>query len=1356
MQIVRYYIIFFSLICSYSFANAGDRNIDYKNLVFENITNEEGEAPPSVVSVIQDKQGFIWLGTADGLYRYDAYTFDIFQYNPEDTNSLSNNDIQCIMESHRGKIWVGTRYGLSILDKKTGEFERFFYDPDDHNSLWQNSINDLIQRKNGEIWISTSKGLNVYDVKNKQMSRVDIDQIIQRNKKNHWLTEEKISFISMCEDQQENLWIGTYNHGLLKLNHKKKELKQFDVYHNKNFNRIPVMILDKGGMLHLGAFFTHHFLFDPVKEKIVDTINPHLRMRSAMIDNAGNIWTGGINELIIYSGKDYSRLAHFTTEEDGQNILEKGSLVDVIFQDNTGNVWISTRRGLRVHYLDRNNFNKFFHEIGNPKFRDYGKVLFIDSQQNFWFGTFGDGLLLFDKNLRLQERFFSKSSRLSYIWSITQDKKNNVWVGTNNGIKIYEPKQKKFIKTIGGSKQNKIKNGLSHNLIYEILHDSRGNTWIATEEGLDLLNTAGEIMHFSKQKGLISHKVNEILEDAKGNIWIGTSQGLSRYNPENKKFKNYIYDPQKGSGLSNQKVNALYIDSTGVWIATDYGLNRLDPEKNTIDYFFKQDGLVDNKINELGVDIQGSLWMLSRTGVSRMNLKTKKIISFDKNDGLSTNYSGMFIKDSILYIGGKNTGFYTFSIHDIKINPLAPPVHITQIRANNKVIKKGFVDNSKQILKLKHYQSSLEFEFTALNYLFPEKNHFQYKLQGAEEQWNTTSGKRRLAVYNNVQPGNYTFLVKASNNNGIWNTNPQTVQFEILQPWWKTWWAYTIYSIVFVGFVYISFRIRNIQKHQKKAKFQHEQDELKLTYFTNISHEFRTPLTLIYGMIEQMFKKQDLSEPLRKQLNILYNYALRMKNLVNQVLELRKLNIGKLKPEYQYEDIVSFLNRIYSSFSPLADQYNIQYELRCPYISYECFYDEEKSETILLNLISNAFKHTPEKGTIVVELEIKEQTNDDICSEKSLLIKVTNTGEYIPENEIQKIFERFYQSEYNASEKKEGTGIGLALSKELVEMLNGTISVDSKPEAIITFTVHLPIPDLSIPVIQHDDKKKHELIPTFHSSYRNINEQNIEKAEEGIQADEQQIMLITEDNKEVRAFIASLFNNNFKIIEAENGKQGFDKTLKYMPDIIISDIMMPEYDGFEFCNDIKQNEQTNHIPVILLTAKTAEEHKLTGYKIGADDYVVKPFSSELLIVRVNNLLKNRAKLKEIYRKRYLLDDNGITTENEGTDNVDKFLNKVKALIKENMYNETYSVNQLANDLNISRIHLNRKLKSILGVSPSEFIKLNRLNEAMHILKTEPKLTISEVAYDVGFKDVSHFSKAFKAHYGKRPSEIDRR
>ncbi len=415
MRFIRFYIILFSIIYIYNNAYADERDISYKNLVFEMIKNADGDPSLSVMNILQDKQGFVWFAGSYGLYRYDAYTFDVFQYNPEDTTSISSNYIKCFMEDREGKIWVGTNFGLNILDKQSEEFKRYFYDSADQHSLWYNSINDIYQRKNGNIWIATSKGLNIYDTKKEQITRVDIDFVIQQNKASRWLKDEAISWQFFHEDQQQNLWISTWNHGLIKFNPTKKELKQFDVHQNKNLNRVTTIVEDYRGMLHLGTFYGGHLLFDPLAEKIIDTINPNFKVRSALLDNAGNIWTAGIDELFIHSGEDYSLIAHYTADSDKKDMFRKGSMLDAIMQDHTGNIWLSSRREVLVHFLDKNNFNKYFHEVGNPTYRDYGKEIFVDNQQNLWYGTFGDGLLLFDKNLQLTNRFINRTGKSSFF-----------------------------------------------------------------------------------------------------------------------------------------------------------------------------------------------------------------------------------------------------------------------------------------------------------------------------------------------------------------------------------------------------------------------------------------------------------------------------------------------------------------------------------------------------------------------------------------------------------------------------------------------------------------------------------------------------------------------------------------------------------------------------------------------------------------------------------------------------------------------------------------------------------------------------------------------------------------------------
>ncbi|MFW5872497.1 MAG: ATP-binding protein, partial [bacterium] len=542
------------------------------------------------------------------------------------------------------------------------------------------------------------------------------------------------------------------------------------------------------------------------------------------------------------------------------------------------------------------------------------------------------------------------------------------------------------------------------------------------------------------------------------------------------------------------------------------------------------DGLIDNKITDLGIDMQGNLWMLTPMGVSRMSLKTNKIVTFDKNDGLKTNYSGMYINDSILYIGAKNSGFYKFNINDIKINQFIPPVYITKIKVNNKILQNNSLENSKETpLQLKHFQSSVEFEFTALNYLFPEKNYFKFKLNNVDEKWNITTGKKRIAVYNNLHPGEYTFQVKASNNNGIWNNKPASIHFEVLPPWWKSWWAYLFYFIILTSLIYILYRIIRLQR-------KHSVDEMKLNFFTNVSHEYRTPLTLIIDPLEKLINSSHLPEPVNNQLKLIFGSAKRMKHLTNQILDLRKLESGNVKPQYQYADIILFIKKISTSFNFIAQKNNISFTINTPYESFYCYFDSEKLETILFNLLSNAFKFTFNDGSVSIDLDIintsayKDKNKRGINDQLSIII--TNTGDQIPDNEIRKIFNKYYQTEQYAHKKFKGTGIGLALVKQLVGVLNGTIEVKNIPENKTSFIIKLPLLNKSfdlLPEISYDDNKN--LQKKGHAPDYNQFKDGHEKQKKlrTVRFFQKPIMLIAEDNPEMRSFITSLFANDFRI-----------------------------------------------------------------------------------------------------------------------------------------------------------------------------------------------------------------------------------
>ncbi len=1372
MKLLNYLIFLFSLFVVNQILVANERVIDYTNLIFDNITLDDGLPSPKIHDILQDNEGFVWFATKNGLCRFDAYKFKIYRYDPKDTCSLSNNDIRCLLEDQKEKLWIGTSHGLNVFNKKTEDFISFFYDPENDSSLWDNFINELVQDDEENIWIATRLGLNKYNTTTGTMERIDLVDLLLKNNPSLKKYEKGLSCRTLCLDDQQ-LWIGTWRYGLLKLDLKKMKISQF-IYNKKfRYNIISNIFKDQQGMLHIGYQNKSHIIFNLKTNEVVDTLND-IHLRTGMIDHLGNIWEGTRDELRILNGQNYKMLASYSTYNENKHDLPKGSVIDVIYQDDAHNIWISTMEGVSIYYPYKNNFSEHFYRIHNDRYKDYGKTMYVDSKNNLWYGTFGDGVLLFKQDMKLYKRMVSnpkndQSLTGNYVWDIVEDQKGNIWIGTDKGISVYNLEQGKIIKTI--RKIEGKEHTLTHELIYDIYPDSRGNVWIATQEGLDVLKKDGLIHHITQEEGLSHYKVNEIIGDQKGNIWFGTYKGLSCFNPEQNRFTNYFYNPKTSSGLSNNQINDLYLGGKGnIWIGTDEGLNKLDPDNNNITYFFLEDGLIHNRIKRIYEDAKHDLWLLTPAGVSKLNPKNEEIINFDKNNGLLINYSGMYLRDSMVYFAGQTSGFYKFNTDDVMLNPWPPPIQIIDVKINGKTIHETNLDPNEQIITLNYDQSSIVFEFAALNYISPDKNQYKYKLEGFDQQWISRSSKRRFAVYNNLLPGEYTFYVIASNNNGIWNEHGASFHFKILPPWWKSIWAYGIYMFIIFSLVYLFYRLRILKKEQEKTLLQHEKDEMKLNFFTNISHEYRTPLTLIIEPLEKIISSSKIPKSMNKHLQTMFSNARRMKHLTNQIIDLRKLEEGKVKLDYIYADIIPFLENIHSSFHFMAQKNDIQYKIVHHYNTYNCLFDTHKIETILFNLLSNAFKYTPDNGTVTFEFNTGNEAPGTLnidpikYTDTFLYFKISNTGEQIPDHQVEKIFDKYYQTNQLAKRNYKGSGIGLSLTKELVNALNGEIFVKNQKKNLTSFVVYIPIPvkDNNIFPTEKDassiDSKKNEL--QKHEADFSKEEKNHAKIEEKNHVNiryltDKKIMLIAEDDVEMRSFIASLFKEDFEIIEAKNGYQATRKTYKFFPDIIISDIMMEEKeDGLEFCNLIKNDEKTNHIPFILLTAKNADNSKLKGYNIGADDYIIKPFNSNILEARVENILKNRAILQDYYQKSYLLDDVSSDKKLSQQDRVNnKFMKKVKNLIYENMHQEEYSVIQLSENLNLTRNHLYRKIKSILGISPSEFIKLCRLKKAMHLIKSDENLSMSEIGYAVGFKEPSNFSRAFKDHYGVSPSNI---
>ncbi len=1347
---------------------ANNSTIDYHNIIFEHITPEDGLPFPTINDILQDEQGFMWFATENGLCRYDAYNFKMYQHDPLDTNSLPNNNVLCLLEDRNNNLWIGTSYGLCVLNKHTGEITRVFNEQKKIHSLWGNSVQDIIQDREGSIWIGTNKGLNIYDENSRTIERYKFDLNELKGE------SQNISCKVLYQDNRNNIWIGTWENGLIKLDTEEEEIEQYFLVKNANPNPVSIILQDNDGNLQIG-YNNNYFLFNIKTEKIIDTLTPFQgNIRSGMIDDNNNLWIGGDKEMLIYTEKSFHTPIRYVPDDDNPYSISEGN-INKMYQDNAGNIWISsTGKGIDVHYKYENNFNQYYYAIEDPVHRDYGKELFIDNRGYLWYGTFGDGLLLFDKTLRLVKRFYRNEldNRISlagnYIWCIKEDKQSNVWFGTDNGISVYNLQKNKFIKTI--RKDDKNENTITNSLILDILFDNVGNIWVATQEGLDVIPPGTDsIRHITEKDGLCHYKVIEMCKDQSGKIWLGTYSGLSCYDPDKHKFKNYVYNPKNKGELSNQLMNAIYQDSAGfIWVGTHNGLNKLNPTTGKVEYVFEKDGLINNHVNNIFGDNNGNLWVNTPLGISNINIKTGKIVNYGRDDGLKINHTGMYLHDDVLYLAGENTGFYKFSIHEIKFNPFVPPVYITEIKVNGIRLKKNYNTKlfkglrNKEELRFAHNQSSFEFKFTALNFVSSNKNQYKYQLEGFDDRWIECSAQQRSAGYNNLLPGEYVFKVKGSNNNAVWNEEEASFQFTILPPWWKTWWAYLLYVVTFISFVYLFVYIRKnsmqLKIQKEKARMQHEMDEMKLNFFTDISHELRTPLSLIKGVVDRLFNieiKNITKDNVKKYSGLLKRNTERLLMLIDQIMDIRKLDNGNISLSVQKMEIVQFIKYIVVDFQETAQAQGIRFTFDNGFSALEGWIDKDKIEKIIFNLLSNALKYTMSDGTINMKIKTPDlPLHEDENKDDFISIYIFNSGEPIPENELSLIFERFHRLPDVKYTNQQGAGVGLSLVKKLTEIHKGKIHVKSTPGEGNTF-------EIIIPVSKHfyDEKeiKKSPGKPFLSgndNSFKLLENKTTEPGKTTIRQNKggkgSPELLIVEDNQDVRDFIKMLFNEKFNIFEASNGKEGLRIACDIIPDIIIADIVMPEMDGIELSRLIKDDINTSHVPLILLTARTHTESQIKGFRAGADAYITKPFDEHILQTRVYQLLESREKLREKYGKNFAVLPVKSNKKLESAD--DDFLENVIGVIEENISNAQLNPDRLVEKSGMCKTNFYKKFKSLTNYPVNKFIMVYRLKKAAHLLQ-ESNLSISEISYAVGFTYISHFTRNFKEHFGSSPSEF---
>jgi len=1376
---------------------------------FERITVEQGLPQGLVHDILQDHQGFMWFATEDGLFKYDGYTFTTYRHDPDDSTSLGSSWVTDIHEDLNGILWLATiGGGLNKFNREKEMFVSYKYERNNTRSISSNQLEciDNFSYKGKEVlWIGTAVGLNKFDPETGEFTRYP-----HTNLGNPYRYVEAI-----VVDTSGKVWVGSGDGGLHKFD---PETEQYTHYRNDpgdpnslSSNLIYALLEDRTGDLWVGTGEGGLNKFDRENETFLsyshDLNNPtslsNDLIASLLEDKAGMLWIGTSEGLNAFDreNKQFTRYKH---NPDNPSSISDNTVM-YIYEDKSGVLWVGTWGGVNKIDPQKSQFSQIRHIPGNDNSLSDNNVTCIyeshyEGENILWIGTKNGGLNKLNRSTGKYTWYKHNPENPNslinnFVYSICEGREGLLWIGNfHGGLNKLDRKTGKITR-YKYDPQNP--NSLSCQSVNCIFEDKTGILWIGTQTGG--INTFDPE---SEQFTLVSKKmmIIQIYLDQSDELWFATLQGLKKLDKKTGHFKTYRNDPSDPTSISHNEISSIYESKSGeFWIGTfGRGLNLFDRESGKFTHYTVEDGLPNDLIIGILEDEQNNLWVAYK-GISKFNPKTKVFKNYDFHDGLIGDQfnEGAYFKcrDGQMLFGGKN-GLNAFYPKNIKDNTYIPPVFITNFRIFNEPvpIKKDGTEESQSgytlsahisslnEIKLPYTENVFSFEFAALDYHSPQKNKYAYKMEGVDPNWVFTDASRRFATYTQLDPGEYTFRVKGSNKDGVWNEEGTSINIIITPPWWRTNLAYTFYVMLF-GF--IIFGIWRFQTNRLRMKQQMEMehfeaeklrevDKLKTRFFANISHEFRTPLTLIKGPVKQMLTSE-IRENIKEQYKMILRNSDRLLGLINQILDLSKLESGGMKLKVSETNIVKYLKGLVLSFAALAELKKIKLEFKVTDKSIVGYLDRDKLEKITGNLLSNAFKFTPEGGVVEVLLKsiiptksgiqrkqwIPDQVRDDIHSH--LQFTVSNSGDGIPVDRIDKIFDRFYQADDNYKKDSEGSGIGLALTKELVEVCHGEISVSSIPNKTATFVVTLPIAkecfkeDEIIEEMETADRRPET--EKQHSIVNQIPVSGLRHSVCGLQSPasvirsaasslQSPMLLIVEDNPDVTSYICSFMEEDYRILTAENGKIGMKKTLDKFPDLIISDVMMPEMDGFELCQKIKTDERISHIPVILLTAKADLDSKIEGLEFGADDYINKPFEAEELKIRSKNLIEQRKKLREKFSRMIEIKPGDITVSSMD----EQFMERLLTVFEKHLSDSGYSTKSFATEVGISPSQLNRKLRALTNLSTHGFMLNLRLKRAAQFLKKKAG-TISEIAYLVGFESPSKFARAFRSHYGQSPSDF---
>lgn len=1300
---------------------------------FKNLSIRNGLSQNTVNAILQDRKGFMWLGTKDGLNRYDGLSFRKFKHDAANPRSIGNSFITSLYEDFNGNIWVGTDAGVYIYYPEKEAFEEFDCQSLEKTRI-ERSVSMIAGDKQGRVWIAVeAQGMFCYDARQKLL-------------RNYPLSEISSNIKCFTFDSGGTLWLGFYGDGLY---YSKDNLATVHPYGSPEDGKREF----EGGVITKIVQGNYNCLYiGSVKEGVSELNLTSGQVRNLLaIDESGEsifcrdllpysdneLWIGTESGIYIYNLRTAQFIHLRASLYDSYSLSDNA--IYALYKDREEGLWIGSYFG-GVDYYPRQYtyFAKYYpkniaNSLHGKRVREFCRA----DDGTLWIGTEDGGLNHFNPKTK-EFHFFEPSAGFTNIHGLCMDG-SHLWVGTfSKGLRVIDTRTGVILRTYT---EGHTSHSLNDNSIFSICRTSAGEIYLGTLFGLLRYNRTQD--NFDRIPELNGKFVYDIKEDSYGNLWLATyANGAYCYDVSARRWKNYVFDAEDKKSLPYDKVLSVFEDSyRQIWLTTQGGgFCLFHPDTETFTRYGLKDGLPNDVVYQIVEDDDRFLWLTTNNGLVRFDPKTMEMKVFSTANGLPTNQfnyrSGFKDEAGNIYLGSIN-GFVAFDPRTFAENRQVPAVAITDFLLFNKEVPVGETDSplkssitfSDKVV-LTADQNSFSFRIAALSYQAPRMNKLMYKLEGFDEGW-LTIGESPLVTYSNLGYGDYVFKVKASNSDGVWNEQETSLHLSILPPFYLSGWAYCFYVLFFMGClvcVIFYFKRRNYRKQHRQMEMLEQEKErevyhAKIDFFTNVAHEIRTPLTLIKGPLENIILKKEVDSETKEDLYIMKQNTERLLNLTNQLLDFRKTETRGFRLNFTECDVVAVLRETYLRFTSLAKQKGLDFILEPPQECFMADVNQEALTKIISNLLNNGVKYASTYLRISLETD-----------EKVFHIRTFNDGEMIPDTMKEEIFKPFVRLD-KEDEVTTGTGIGLALSRSLAELHQGSLMME-KGEEVNCFCLTLPVNQDSTITLSAENVSQ-------------VEENSCGWEQEETDTKEKKPMiLVVEDNPDMLAFVRKQLTTEYSVLTAMNGIEALAVLDNHYVNLVVSDVMMPQMDGFELCKTIKSDLSYSHIPVVLLTAKTNIQSKIEGLELGADAYIEKPFSVEYLLANISSLIHNREKLRQTFAKSPFVAANTMAL----TKADEEFIWKLNDIIQANLHNPEFSMEDMADALKMSRSSFYRKIKGVLDLSPNEYLRLERLKQAAQLLK-EGKSRVNEICYTVGFNSPSYFSKCFLKQFGVLPKDF---